>query len=123
LNSDLELAVITDDNSLTYAWSGPNGFTSTSQTPIITNLTSAKVGVYTVLITNSNNCTANGTTSVSIGQSLQSLNVTGDISVCFNGTISLTAATSVASGMTYTWSGPNYFNGTKYFKNCLYPKW
>jgi Ig-like domain CHU_C associated len=112
LNSDLELAVITDDNSLRYAWSGPNGFTSTSQTPIITNLTSAKVGVYTVLITNSNNCTANGTTSVSIGQTLQSLNVTGDVSVCFNGTISLTAVTSVASGMTYSWSGPNSFTST-----------
>ena len=112
LNSDLELAVITEDTHLSYAWTGPNGFTSTSQTPIITNLTSAKVGVYTVLITNSNNCTANGTTSVSIGQSLQSLNVTGNVAVCFNGTINLTATTSVASGMTYEWSGPNSFTAT-----------
>ena len=112
LNSDLELAVITDETALTYAWTGPNGFTSTSQTPIIPNLTSAKVGVYTVLITNANNCTANGTTSVSIGQSLQSLNVTGDAAVCPNGTINLTASTSVPSGMTYQWSGPNSFTAT-----------
>ncbi len=112
LNSDLELAVITDDTDLTYSWTGPNGFTSTSQTPIIPNLTSAKVGVYTVLITNINNCTTNGTTSVTIGQSLQSLNVAGDVAVCFNGTINLTATTSVASGMTYLWSGPNSFTAT-----------
>lgn len=112
LNSDLELAVITEDTDLTYAWTGPNGFTSTLQSPIISNLTSAKVGVYTVLITNTNNCTTIGTTSVSIGQTLQSLNVTGDVTVCFNGTISLTAMTSVNSGMSYNWSGPNSFTAT-----------
>jgi Ig-like domain CHU_C associated len=112
LNSDVELSVITEDTDLTYAWTGPNGFTSTLQSPTITNLTSAKVGIYTVSITNLNSCSTIGTTSVSIGQSLQSLNVTGDVAVCFNGTINLTAVTFANSGMSYTWSGPNSFSAT-----------
>ncbi len=111
LNSDLDLAVITEETDLTYSWSGPNGFTSTSQTPTITNLTLPKVGVYTVLITNSNSCSATRTTAVIVGQTLQGLNVVGDVSVCYNGTISLTALAS-ASGLTYSWSGPNSFSAT-----------
>ena len=38
-------------NSVSYSWTGPNGFTSTSSSPIITNATTAMSGNYTVTAT------------------------------------------------------------------------
>lgn len=112
INSDVDLAVITDEVNLNYAWSGPSGFSSTLQNPAITNLTTAKEGVYSVIITNARNCVISAITSVRIGQLLQNLSVVGKVSVCFNGTINLTASTSVGTGMNYSWTGPNSFTAT-----------
>lgn len=112
INSDLELAVVTEETNLRYVWSGPRGFSSTLQNPTITNLTSVKEGVYSVRITNADNCIVNGTTSVSIGNVLQNLNVIGDVTVCSGDTIKLSANASNGSGMVYSWSGPGSFTFT-----------
>jgi hypothetical protein len=112
VNSNVDLAVITDDVTLTYAWSGPNGFSSTLQNPTITTLTTAKEGVYSVIVTNASSCLVSATTSVSIGQQLQNLSVLGNVSACYNGTINLGASTSLGTGMNYSWTGPNSFTAT-----------
>lgn len=49
----------------TYSWTGPNGFTSSSQNPSITNATGANAGIYTATIT-SGTCTATATTNVAV---------------------------------------------------------
>ena len=49
----------------TYNWTGPNGFTSTDQNPLIPNATSAAAGTYSVTVTDTNGCTsAAGSTTV-----------------------------------------------------------
>lgn len=40
-------------SALSYSWTGPGGFTSTLQNPIIANASTTNNGVYTVLVTNS----------------------------------------------------------------------
>ncbi|RYE12462.1 MAG: gliding motility-associated C-terminal domain-containing protein [Sphingobacteriales bacterium] len=40
----------------TYAWTGPNGFTSTQKSPIIQNATMASAGVYKVVVTSPFGC-------------------------------------------------------------------
>jgi hypothetical protein len=112
LNSDIELAVVTDETNLVYAWTGPSGFSSTLQNPTITNLTQTREGVYSVRITNANSCLVTGTTSVSIGTALQNLNVFGDVNVCFGDSIKLRAASSVPPGMAYSWTGPGSFTAS-----------
>ncbi|WP_410220952.1 YDG domain-containing protein [Pedobacter sp.] len=48
----------------TYAWIGPNGFTSSAQNPSIINITASSAGVYSVTVT-VNGCTSDaGTTTV-----------------------------------------------------------
>jgi hypothetical protein len=42
----------------TYSWSGPNGFTSSSQNPTIASSVATDAGNYNVTITDQNNCTA-----------------------------------------------------------------
>jgi hypothetical protein len=51
----------------TYQWSGPNGFSSTQQNPVIANATLAAAGTYSLTITK-NGCTATVTTVVNVVQ-------------------------------------------------------
>ncbi|CCH54677.1 hypothetical protein BN8_03873 [Fibrisoma limi BUZ 3] len=50
-----------------YAWSGPNGFTSNQQNPVIPSSTTAHNGTYTVTLTAPGGCTATAQTSVTLG--------------------------------------------------------
>ncbi|MDZ7900598.1 MAG: hypothetical protein U5N85_21545 [Arcicella sp.] len=112
VGSDLNLPVVTSQTNLTYNWTGPNNFTSTTKIASIVNLTAAKTGTYSVVVTSPNSCSVSATTSVSIGTALPNLSILGDTLVCFNGTINLTAASGSSSGVTYAWTGPQSFTAT-----------
>ncbi len=62
----LDLKALASPNA-TYAWTGPNNFTSTLQNPRIVDLTSAAAGTYTVTATEST-CTATSTIVIAINQ-------------------------------------------------------
>ena len=42
----------------TYIWSGPNGFASFVENPILFSVTSANAGIYTLIVTDANGCIA-----------------------------------------------------------------
>ena len=66
--TDLNLTATPNGGSgnYTYQWSGPSGFTSTDQNPVIPNAGSASAGTYTVVITDENGCTAEASTVVDV---------------------------------------------------------
>jgi len=90
----------------TYAWTGPNGFTSAIQSPSITNVTSAAAGVYHLTVTNSVGCsaTANTTAEVNAGQVAAASN---NGPLCVGSTLILTGSPEGLSA--YAWTGPNGF--------------
>ena len=88
-----------------YMWNGPNGFSSTSQNPTITNADATMNGVYTVVVTGDNSCTALATTTVSVG-SPPNPSASGTGPYCEGETITLFAS----GGATYYWTGPNSFS-------------
>ena len=49
-----------------YSWSGPNGYSSTSQTTSINNVTMSESGMYTLQITDANNCVNSNTITVTV---------------------------------------------------------
>ncbi len=87
----------------TYAWSGPNGFTSTLQNPTIDNATTANAGTYTLVVTNEYNCIAEASTVVVVNAT-PTLTVSDDAAYCAGETVSLTATSDAAS---FVWNGPN----------------
>ncbi len=92
----------------TYQWGGPNGFSATSQTPSITNVTTAATGTYNVTQT-VNGCTsAAGTVSVTINAKPATPVISGNSPVCSGDTIKLNSS-AAAAGVVYAWNGPNGF--------------
>lgn len=53
-------------NASSYKWTGPDGFTSDLQSPIIRNASPDKGGTYSVTVFNSSGCVANTQTSVTV---------------------------------------------------------
>ena len=107
----------------TYAWSGPSGFTATTQNPSTTAPATAGSFVYSVSVTNANGtgvCTASATTSLSTTVALTPCtpitNLTASVSpstVITGGAINLSSAgTGLIAGTTYSWSGLNGFTAT-----------
>jgi hypothetical protein len=86
----------------TFSWTGPNGFTSTQQNPVINNPTTANNGTY-IVTGQLNACSPVVTDTVIVNFSLPSITSNiPDASMCNGDTLQLTAS----GGGTYSWS-PN----------------
>jgi hypothetical protein len=89
-----------------YSWSGPNGFTSTQQNPVISNATTDASGTYQVTVTTSGGCSSIASTTTTINPS-PNASITTNSPICIGQTLTLEA---LPTGMTsYNWSGPNNF--------------
>lgn len=92
----------------TYAWTGPNGFTSTAQNPTIANVVASSAGNYAVIITITGCSSIADTTNVVINPIPERPVATSNGPLCEGG--SLTLSTPTVAGATYAWTGPNGFN-------------
>jgi hypothetical protein len=94
----------------TYNWSGPGGYTSTLQSPVVNNVTVDYSGSYSVT-TSIGNCLSNVvTTNVVVNRAVTNLVASSNSPVCSGQTINLIA--SKAEGAVYTWRGPGGFNSS-----------
>ncbi|NCI46602.1 HYR domain-containing protein [Sediminibacterium sp. WSJ-3] len=55
-----------------YAWVGPNGFTSTAQNAVVTSASLASAGIYTVTVTR-NGCSASASTTIAVADRAKAL--------------------------------------------------
>ncbi len=105
---------LTTAGGTSYAWTGPNGFTSTLQNPVISTVTLAATGTYTVSISYGSSCAATATTVVTVNVAAPT--GTNNPTICNNSTASLTA--TCAPGATSTWynasSVPIPFTGSPF---------
>ncbi len=101
--STLNLSVASAPSGATFAWTGPNGFTSAIATPQIINATTAATGTYQVVVTRGA-CTSTSTVAVTV-------NTSGTVTI---GTINPTSycagtAISVPYTISGTFTGGNVF--------------
>jgi len=64
-NLELFANASSGSSTITYSWSGPNGFSSSLENPVIPNATEASNGSYVLTINDGNVCTATETVEVS----------------------------------------------------------
>jgi len=93
-----------------YQWSGPNGFTSTSANPALTNATPAMSGTYSVTATFAGGCSNVGSTSITVGTPIVQI-YSDAYNLALGGSFQLTAYPEPNVPATYQWNGPNGFTG------------
>ena len=95
----------------TYSWTGPNGFTSTQQNPLISSASLMNAGTYTVSLT-VNGCTSTtpGSISITVNQTPSAPLVTSNGPLCEGSILNLSA--SSVPGANYNWNGPNGFSSS-----------
>jgi gliding motility-associated-like protein len=99
-----QVLLLTAGGGSTYKWQGPASYTSTLQNPTVNPVPVTLSGVFTVIATAANSCTAAVTSSVTVYPS-PTISASGS-TVCSSQTLQLTA--NSAAGSTYTWVGPGY---------------
>ncbi len=87
----------------TYAWTGPNGFTSPAQNPTIPGATTAASGVYSVTVT-VDACTSPAGTTTATVRALPTATVSGGGAICPGGSTTIQAALTGTGPWTVVWS-------------------
>ncbi len=97
--------------ALTWSWTGPNGFTSSSQNPTLNITQTTQAGNYVVTATNG--CgSISASTSITVSSSISNTQATvSSNSICTGGTLNL-HATATGSVSSWNWTGPNGFAST-----------
>jgi trimeric autotransporter adhesin len=97
--------------SYTYVWSGPNGFSATTQNIVRANATPAMSGLYSVTVTDSKGCVSNSSVQATVNPN-PTIQATSN-EVCVGSTLLITSTPNGGTpGYTYVWSGPNGFSAT-----------
>jgi gliding motility-associated-like protein len=89
--------------SATYAWTGPNNFSSSEQNPVISAATTAASGVYSVRATVAGCQSPASTTTVIVGEKPSAVTITAvpSLSLCAGQSATLSVAN--VAGNTYQW--------------------
>ncbi|NIG53400.1 gliding motility-associated C-terminal domain-containing protein [Chitinophaga sp. Cy-1792] len=87
------------DNGSTYSWTGPDGFTSNLQQPVISPVYAVNNGVYTVTLTTSLGCTNTGTTTVDVNAAPVA-NAGSDAGICEGSSVTLQGS----GGNSFSWT-------------------
>lgn len=106
----LNLTGAAGPNGTIYQWTGPNGFTSSSQNPSLTAVTPAAAGTYS-LVHNINGCLSQpGSTTVVVNPLPALPTISSNAPVCLGNNLNL--STNTVTGGTYSWTGPNGFTSS-----------
>ncbi|MES2519116.1 MAG: right-handed parallel beta-helix repeat-containing protein [Bacteroidota bacterium] len=92
----------------TYAWTGPNSFSSTERKPTLIQASSLATGVYTVTATHSSGCISTATTAVTV-YATPAATASSNSPICAGTTLSL----SGSGGSSYAWIGSNFTSSTQ----------
>gem|GEM_PF-6738268 len=115
VGNDLNLTE-TGGEAVSWSWTGPAGFSSTAQNPVIPNVTSLDAGTYFVNTTNANGCTKQAPINVIVNP-IPDANATGNSPVCFGETINLDE--TAGDAVSWQWDGPDGFSSS--LKNPAIP--
>ena len=100
---EASILTFTANGGTSYAWSGPNNFSSLNQNPIINAVTPNANGIYSLTVTDLNGCVKSTFININI-MPLPIVSISGAY-LCIGQTATLTSS----GGVSYSWTGPNGF--------------
>ncbi|MGC9332030.1 MAG: T9SS type A sorting domain-containing protein, partial [Bacteroidales bacterium] len=106
IGENIELLEVGGD-AISWSWSGPNGFTSSSSNPVINSATPGNAGTYYVTVTDEDGCTGSESLNVSISPNPTAI-ASSNSPVCVGDDLYLEE--TGGEGFIYQWSGPNNFD-------------
>lgn len=102
-DTTLVLQGFSNDPAATFAWTGPDGFSSSEQNP-----TASVPGIYTLTVSDTTGCSAMATTTVTADQTTPDIFLLGAQLDCLT-PIAVLSGGSTTPGATFQWTGPNGF--------------
>lgn len=96
-----ELGLDVDRPPLATHWSGPNGFESFDETPLV-----AVPGMYTLLVVGANGCETRDTAEVYYSDVLPAVEAFGDTVTCLDTAANVVFVTNAAAGFQFEWIDP-----------------
>lgn len=100
-------------SSIAYQWSGPNGFSSTLQNPVLSEVNLSNGGTYNLIIS-IKGCVSEPAMIEAVVYPIPDVLADTNSPICLDGEIMLLGSTtSTAENMVYQWTGPNSFSSTK----------
>lgn len=117
----LNLFSSSSTSGISYSWTGPNGYTSSLQNPIVANSTATMTGIYTATAS-LNGCASSDTTAVLVKQAPAAVTLSNNGNLCDGDTLQLNATIST-TGTSYSWTGPLLFtaNTRNAIRNTVSP--
>jgi len=94
-----------NNSGIVFSWSGPNGFSSNQQNPVIPTAASNMIGNYIVTVTDANGCANAGVANVFVNP-LPVISASSNSPVCNNTMLNLSAS----SAANWSWTGPGGFS-------------
>lgn len=94
-----------------YSWTGPDGYSSNQQNPVLTNTTVTKSGVYTVVV-DLNGCKKSDTTTVLVNKIPPQASLSSNSPVHVGDQFIKITIGNSQSDVNYSWTGPNSFTST-----------
>src|SRR5690606_8458371 len=81
------------DGGVNYQWSGPGGFFSNMQNPVVPDVTQAQSGIYTVTATDASGCSSTASVQVLVFPAVEPMIDPAGVPICENGeVVQLTAS-------------------------------
>lgn len=98
---DVQLSTNAEPGAI-YSWTGPNGFTSAQQNPLLTNTNAGMTGTYFLTVTR-NGCEANSSTLVEVASAPNISISPASPTICAGQEVTLTVNSTVTGG-TFNWT-------------------
>lgn len=109
LCSGQTLNLTTTATGVTYNWTGPNSFSSSSQNPSIPSVGTNASGTYSLTVSNGNCTSTTSTVAVVVNQTPATPSASANSPICEGQALNLS---TTATGVTYNWTGPNSFSSS-----------
>lgn len=111
VGEDIELQGPGGISTYLYNWTGPNGWTSNVQNPIIPNSTLANAGTYQLILTDSSCPDADTAETIVVVNPVPTVDPTADQTLCHGDLTQLVTFTGAVAGADYDWTNSNTNTG------------